>query len=345
MEETWVKFTHFRNKYWKDPVWSKVIATIIITLGFSIFALIYAFAKSLINKVSFISIIIQIANYFKSTIEVYLLVFWISILIFMFILLSFIKSLIIVIKTKNKKESIIEQPKLPDIACESTVLFSRRLSDSFPGQRGINTYYDKVSIDRLQLLLNKPLVFNSIGHGSMSKPIWWFRGNSSLYIESFRKLSKTKILMNVEELIVKKIVVVIKNLYKESYIYVETRGEKQIGLNNYSIEDIERRVSEFGYCKEEFGLYKKSPISRQEYDDASAVINNKVVKTKNAELRVRYISDYNFIIAAKQSPYNSNEFDIFSEPKFNEILAGNLSIESFMEKIDMFLLQNRRKFR
>jgi hypothetical protein len=112
-------------------------------------------------------------------------------------------------------------------------------------------------------------------------------------------------------------------------------AEKQIGLNNYSPKDIERSVYEFG-------LYKKIPISRQEYDDGSAVIKNKVVETRTAELRVRFISDYNFIIAAKQSPFNSNEFDVFSKPKFNKILAGTLSIESFIEEIDIFLSQYRR---
>ena len=71
-------------------------------------------------------------------------------------------------------------------------------------------------------------------------------------------------------------------------------------------EDIERNIKQYGYCREEYGFYKdKIAISREEYDDGSAVINGKVTDTKGSKLRVRYLSSYNFIIAAKQF---SNKF-------------------------------------
>ena len=328
-------------KYWKDPVWSKVIATIIIAFGSSIVLTVVALTKSKISKVPFKLVFSQIVNYFKSTIELNNLIFWLIILVLTVFLISLIKSKIkYTHKREEKANEDTSQP--PDIDCSSTVLFSRRISDAFPGQRGIATFYNKKAINRLQILLRKPLIFNPVGHGSMAKPIWWFRGDGSCYIDSFRQLSKSKVLMNVEELLITKIVVVIRKIYKESYIYVETKGDKQIGLNNYTAEDVKRSISDFGYCKEEFGLYNKIPITRQEYDDGSAEIKNKVVETKNAELRVRYISKYNFIIAAKQSPFNSTDFDIFSEPKFNEILKGNLNIESFIDEIDDYLQQIRR---
>lgn len=339
MQKSWVKFKYFMNKHWKDPVWSKVIATIIITLGGSIFALIYAFIKSIINKVSFISIIVQIVNYFKSTIEVNRFIFWITVSILFWVLFSFLKSLMAELKTKLKKDTTFEEQMLPQIVCNSTVFFSQRLSDSFPGQREITTYYNKTTVKRLQILLKNPLIFNPTGFESMGTPIWWFRGGSSNSIEKLRKLSKNKVLMGTQELTINKIVVNIKESYRKSYLYVETIGEKQIGLNNYTEDEIQERISTRGYCKEEFGLYKNKPISRQEYDDGSAVIKNNVIETHNSELRVRYLSDYNFIITAKQSPYNSKEFDVFSKPLFNEILAGNLSVESFVQRIDDFVAE------
>lgn len=42
---------------------------------------------------------------------------------------------------------------------------------------------------------------------------------------------------------------------------------------------------------------------------------------------MRYLTPYNFIIAAKQSPINSHEFDATSEDIFNRILAGRRSFD------------------
>lgn len=334
-------------KLWNDPVWSNVIAAIMIALGSSLIITVIALIKSLVNKVSFKFVFSQIINYFKSTIEINNLIFWLIILFLLVILISFIKSLILINKNKEKEEEVEEEaivfpPNLPDIACNSTVFFSQRLSDSFPGQRGVKTYSGKIAVKRLQLLLTEPLIFNPISEDSMAKPIWWFRGTSSLYIESFKKLSKTKILINHRELVIKKIVVVVKELYIHSYIYVETKAEKQIGLHNLSKKDIKNRILDFGYCHEEYGLYKRKPITRQEFDDGSAVIRKKVVDTRSAELRVRFLSDYNFIIAAKQSPYIFNEFESFSETRLNSILADNYSIETLIKDIDEFLHEYRR---
>ncbi|KQC33527.1 hypothetical protein AAU57_09515 [Nonlabens sp. YIK11] len=65
-------------------------------------------------------------------------------------------------------------------------------------------------------------------------------------------------------------------------------------------------------------------ITRQSFDDGSTIINDKVVDAKNSELRVRYLSDYNLIICAKESPYNSNEFLKNSGEYFNSILKNEI---------------------
>lgn len=41
-----------------------------------------------------------------------------------------------------------------------------------------------------------------------------------------------------------------------------------------------------------------------------------------SKLRIRYLSEYNFIISAKQSPFNSQKFDRESYDYFNAILKG-----------------------
>jgi hypothetical protein len=101
-------------------------------------------------------------------------------------------------------------------------------------------------------------------------------------------------------------------------------------------EDINKHIETFGYSWEEYGLLGKKLIRREEYDDGAIVINGEIVDASNAELRVRYLSDYNFIIAAQQSPYSSNKFERESEDMFNDLLKGKMTAESFFEYLDTF---------
>jgi hypothetical protein len=59
------------------------------------------------------------------------------------------------------------------------------------------------------------------------------------------------------------------------------------------------------------------------------LINGKLVELdwRSTELRVRYLSPYNLIIAAFDSPINNPSFDKSSEEIMNNILRGNGSIE------------------
>jgi hypothetical protein len=51
------------------------------------------------------------------------------------------------------------------------------------------------------------------------------------------------------------------------------------------------------------------------------------VDTSGAELRVRYLSRYNFLIASQFSPINSHEFDALSEPLLADLLSGQDRLE------------------
>ena len=105
--------------------------------------------------------------------------------------------------------------------------------------------------------------------------------------------------------------------------------------------NIQNHINSFGYSWEEYGLIKnwigwKTPIRREDYDDGATVIRGKVRNTFNAELRVRYLSDYNFIIAAKGSPYNSNKFTRNSKRYLNGILKKEIDPNDFFEFLKEF---------
>jgi hypothetical protein len=334
-----IKDTFF-TKYWSDPVWSKVISAGIIAVIGSVLTTLYVLVKSIYEKVPFRTTIKQLTDYFRDRTEINNLLIWIAILIIVFTLFSFLKSFIrdLLIKLKSPKVDVKEEPKeIPTIIEHSTVFFSFRLAKAFPGQRGLVWYQPKVAVERLKILLQDPLRFKSVGHDSTSDPIWWFRGGSALFIEKFKALSKTKILIDVYELELKRIAVFISDSYYKSFIYVESKGEKQTGLYNYKTEDIKRHIETFGYSSEEFGLLGKKPIRREQYDDGATILKDKVVDATNAELRVRYLSDYNFILAAKQSPYNSKRFDRETKTMFNNLLNGNMLTDAFFEYVDNFV--------
>lgn len=329
----------FFKKYWPDPVWSKVISAGFITVLGSILTTLYVLVKSIYEKVSFRSTTKQLLGYFRDTTEVNNLLMLISILIIGFILFTFVKSYIVDIITnlKSPKVEVKLEPKgIPTITDHSTVFFSHRLAKAFPGQRGLEWYQPKLAVERLKILLEEPLSFNSGGYDCVGDPIWWFRGGSSLFIDKFKSLSKTKVLMGKDELELKRIAVFIGNPYYKSFIYVETKGEKQTGLYNYNKEVINGQIETFGYSCEEFGPLGDKPIRREHYDDGATVLNDKVVDATSAELRVRFLSDYNFLIAAKQSPYNSKRFDRESLVMFNDLLNGKMTTDAFFKYLDTF---------
>ena len=319
MDESFREYTsRLLRKYWHDPVWSMVIAAGIIAIASSVLTLIWAFVKSYFESISLGTAIKQILTMFAASTSVSNYLIFIFFLLFIFLLWNFTTGILHTVRQrridiKNKPDA--EESDLPRISQQSTVFFSYRLGKAFPGQRGLQWYESKTAVERLRILLKEPLRFQSNNiYGVMSDPIWWFRGSGSLSIDSFRILNKTKILLDVEELEIKRIAVFSSERYKRCFIYVETNPEIQTGLYNFTPEDISCHVETYGYSREECGLYGKHYIRREEYDDGAALIKGKVVETWGAKLRIRFLSNYNFIIAAKQSPYNQQSFYRNSEP-------------------------------
>ena len=154
-----------------------------------------------------------------------------------------------------------------------------------------------------------PTYFKEVsGHGTTSDPIWWFRGSRALPIKNFEIINRNKILINTEELIVEKIAAFRGYSYFQDFVYVQCLPDSPVGLYNHNQLELESAFENNEEYFEEFGIFKKRYITLQEYDDNSAIIRGKPVKIKNANLRVRHLVKYNFIIAAKFSPYNCREF-------------------------------------
>lgn len=229
--------------------------------------------------------------------------------------------------------------QIPFLRENSTIHFSNRMADAFPGIRELTWFTEpREAIDRLSILLKTPLRFR-VREGK-ALPMWWWRGGSDNHIESFKVLGKTTCLMNTHELEISKLAAYRSASYYREFVYVETNPSQPIGLYDYPNGYVEERKQEWGYYKEEYALLNDKPISRTEYDDNSAVINGKVVDAYGAELRIRYLSKYNFIIAAQMSPINNSEFDMLFETILNELLEG---VQEFESLLDAVLKLPRRK--
>jgi hypothetical protein len=213
-----------------------------------------------------------------------------------------------------------------------TVFFHQRICDSFPGVEFYKWIEDPYSsIERLSILLKPPIHFDhSEGYGTTFQPIWWFRGLKASRIEKFERIDSTHCLIDRYLLNIKRIAVVRSGSYYQDFVYIETNQDEPIGLYEHQ-ENLESSENKVGALREEYGLFNNIPITRQEYDDGASEINGQVVNTQEAELRVRYLTPYNFIISSQFSPYNSNEFCRYSEEYFDNLLLGKVEFSDFIK--------------
>lgn len=330
---------------WIDPVWSKVIATVIIAVAGFIITSLFSLSKSLITDIPFEDVFSEAFIFFNSDIEVKL---WLVILLALVYIILIIKPIILLLNEINtklinpRKETTITFKESPRATEHSTSFFHYRMAGAFPGVRGVKWFDNpKVATKRLEILLQEPLRFSEGSREAESDPIWWFRGDSALNIENFKKIGSKKVLINFDQLKIKRIAACQGDSYYKDFVYVEVEGENQTGLYNHSSEDIQRHIETFGYSWEEYGLIKNrfgwtTPIRREDYDDGATVIRGEVRNAMGADLRIRYLTTYNFIVAAKGSPYNSRRFDQESKEYLNGILKGELQPDAFFEFLNGF---------
>lgn len=213
---------------------------------------------------------------------------------------------------RKREEEVEERISLP--YGSTTTFFAERFASAFPGARSTVWFDDRNMIrERLLRLLCKPLVFAD------STPIWWWRGGN-LHIERFEYIGDDVFLMNIDELKISRVAAIPGPSYRQHFVYIQTEAMEPTGLYSRSKEYFE----DHGYENEEYGLFEGRFITRAEYDDGHATIDGKVVKTVGkAALRSRYITPYNFVIAAHGSPINNPDFDEYLETKLMEALQNN----------------------
>lgn len=233
--------------------------------------------------------------------------------------------------TPGKRESGVMHDDYGNtsIVLEAHAYFENRLADAFPGDRGLKEYRDADdAIARLERLLRNPIRFDrAVGHEVYSDPIWWFRGYASMPVEAFHRVDSTNCLLDRYELAIDRVVAGRNRRAKRSFVYVEVCAVPPTGLRSIGEDTIRDAAAEIGYYQEEYALFEGMPVTRECYDDAAAVIDGKLIDISGAELRVRFLTPYNFVIASKASPFNKPENCQESDRILNEILWGKTDVE------------------
>ena len=210
---------------------------------------------------------------------------------------------------------------------ESTarVFFNNRFETTFPGVRGIEWFETKEAIDRLKLLFEDPIVFDDCD------PFWWWR-DGDLDIKKFTVISDDTVLIDDQEMRIGRIAAINTGSYYQSFVYIELLPSESTGV--YGEYDCDVNIKESGYRREEYGIFKDHYITSSEYNDGAAIIDGKPVKLNGeAEVRVRYLSKYNLIIAPKDSPINNNDFILTRKTILNNILSGSDTLEKLVEAV------------
>lgn len=329
------------HKIWKDPVWSKVIAAGLIF----IFSQIPVVISSIIKNQSISQTYDKILIFLTSDCNIPC---WILILIIIISIVSIIfgiKRLLNKNKSVKVEKEVVEKREEPDKNTQAddtdliineapTVFFHYRFCEAFPGfDNGFRWFTKSKDINtRLTILLKHPTRFKKAdGHGITSDPVWWFRGSSALPVESLKIIGRNKVLLNHDELKIEKIAAYRGQSYYQDFVYIQCVPDKPIGIYNHDKEYIEECFKNNRYYTEEYGLFKRKILTRQEYDDGAAVIKGKPQTISGAELRIRFLTKYNLIIAAKFSPYNCDEFYRNSDDLFGGLLKGEVSFGEFVD--------------
>ncbi len=219
-------------------------------------------------------------------------------------------------------------PKKPSThGAHSTVTFAERFAAAFPGVRGVEWFEDDKTIRmRLARLLAEPLEFED------STPFWWSRGGSNLHISHYQERDGL-VMINRDEMKVRRVAAVNRASYKYSFVYVEVAPLPPTGIYEHTPERIietERGDSPFPYYWEEYAIVDgKHLVTRSVYDDGTALIGDELQSIAGrSELRSRFVTPYNFIIAAGGASIFDSRYDQQLEEHLNAMLRGEDRLET-----------------
>jgi hypothetical protein len=209
--------------------------------------------------------------------------------------------------------------------------FHDRFSSAFPGLRGGVTWIDEPAQmrNRLGRLLREPLRIGSF------RPIWWYRGLGNGQITRFCKINDSTVLLDEDELQLKRIAGVEYGPYWNSFVYVEATAVAPSAANSFSSEYIAEGEKNRGYFEEEVCLFNGRYFKRAFYDDDAAEIDGEIVDFHGrAELRVRHLTAYNLLITGQDSSINNKDFDLELNGRMNALLKDPIGFDALVERID-----------
>jgi class 3 adenylate cyclase len=251
---------------------------------------------------------------------------------------------------KPANTSLLDRPKPSSLVEEATRaplserkyysscadFFSDRFSASFPGMQNIVSWFsDREEIAmRLDRLLAQPLKIDDYS------PIWWFRGLSTNSVNRFSRLSSRIWLLNNAELQIERVAAVDDSAYWRRFVYVEVSEVSPIGEIDQS--EIAHRQKAWGFCPEELCLFRGRYLRREFFDDGAGEVDGRIVDFNGeAELRIRYLTRYNFLISGQDSSINNTAFDQRLEAVMNGLLLGSGTVEDIVQEVQKLPKQVR----
>jgi len=143
--------------------------------------------------------------------------------------------------------------------------------------------------------------------------------------------SEVEVLCLLNELKIKAMAANVSDSRYLNFIYLDIEEDKQTGVYKWSREELKRKKESITTPTERVGLYQGKYYKGEEFDDGSTIIRGKHTDISDAELRIRCLSDWNIIICAKSSSFNSKKFDRISRPYFDEIISKKIFPEKLFE--------------
>ncbi len=235
------------------------------------------------------------------------------------------------VRVEAKPAATEAEPKKPSThGAHSTVTFAERFASAFPGVRGVEWFDDDKAIRMLLArLLAEPLEFED------STPFWWSRGGSNLHISHFEERDGF-VMINFDEMKVRRIAAVNRGSYKYNFVYVELDPLPPVGIYEHTpdrIAEVERGDSPFPFYWEEYAIVDgEHLVNRSVYDDGTALIQGELQSIAGrAQLRSRFVTPYNFIIAAGGASIFHMSYDQQLEEHLNAMLKGEDRLEAIAQ--------------
>ncbi|WML34042.1 hypothetical protein [Clostridium sp. OS1-26] len=191
----------------------------------------------------------------------------------------------------------------------------------------------KEAVERLKIFLKDPISFRADGR-HCCELICALHGDNYFSIQDFEVINDSKILIGFDELEIDKIAVFSTASYERNFIYIEAKPEEPTGLYRITHEEITKKINKSVYMSEEYALLDGAIITKAEYDEGTAVINGNLVDATNSQLRIRYLSKYNFIISSINSLYNLNDYNKISEKYLDGISIGTHTLNEFISELN-----------